>query len=425
MEPMDAYGYIDDELGAVLAAQAAAEGYRTLRVLKESELETTELVAPPEVGPSSADEAGLYVRKRIRLQDGAGPAYEVLFAAQRAGAPLPHTPRIEACARLGDELTVVMEHVSGQTLGEYVAAHGAGPDRARELMPLLCEAVSELHERLDPPLIHRDLKPSNIIISDGGGGRPSGMPAIIDFGIARTWRDGAEADTVHLGTRGYAAPEQFGFGQTDVRSDVYALGMLLYFCCTGEQPKAGLDAPALAAAGVPAELATVILRATAFDPAARYQSAAGLKAAFEGAVAPQVDAGIQAFDAGQGLAAASASGPLQRLSNGVGRVWNAIVGIIWSFFMVILAMCVGDSLVGNTEYPLWYAICLYGGFGGTGFSAAAWFLLDKRRLRERYFKAWGFSRKHEWLAFAILAAVSALFFLVLLFAEVLRDALLL
>ena len=78
----------------------------------------------------------------------------------------------------------------------------------------MCEAVRELHECFNPPLIHRDLKPANIVLSNG-------RVFLIDFGIARVYRSGSVSDTSHLGTRAYAPPEQYGFGQTDTRSDVY------------------------------------------------------------------------------------------------------------------------------------------------------------------------------------------------------------
>lgn len=86
-------------------------------------------------------------------------------------------------------------------------------------------------------MIHRDLKPSNIIVTGANYTPDDGLTfsslVIIDLGIARVWRDGADADTVKFGTRPYAPPEQYGFGQTSVRSDVYALGALLFFCLTG------------------------------------------------------------------------------------------------------------------------------------------------------------------------------------------------
>ncbi|KAB1641499.1 DUF5067 domain-containing protein [Adlercreutzia muris] len=129
-----------------------------------------------------------------------------------------------------------------------------------------------------PPLIHRDLKPSNIVVSDGG-------LTIIDFGIARAFREGAGADTTHFGTRSYAPPEQFGYGQTDVRSDVYALGMLLYYLVTERDPDARVATGGFAEPDVPPMLRPVLQRACAFDPAARFSSVWALKAAFLAAMA--------------------------------------------------------------------------------------------------------------------------------------------
>ncbi|MCI8305537.1 MAG: DUF5067 domain-containing protein [Enterorhabdus sp.] len=129
-----------------------------------------------------------------------------------------------------------------------------------------------------PPLIHRDLKPSNIVVSDGG-------LTIIDFGIARAFREGAGADTTHFGTRSYAPPEQFGYGQTDVRSGVYALGMLLYYLVTERDPDARVATGGFAEPDVPPMLRPVLQRACAFDPAARFSSVRALKAAFLAAMA--------------------------------------------------------------------------------------------------------------------------------------------
>ena len=76
-----------------------------------------------------------------------------------------------------------------------------------------------------PPRV-RDLLRVRALLRARGVPRALCCPVLIDFGIARVWREGEEADTTHFGTRSYAPPEQYGFGQTDVRSDVYALGML-------------------------------------------------------------------------------------------------------------------------------------------------------------------------------------------------------
>lgn len=254
MEAMDTQTptYSDDELTAALVEHLASldrdDSYRVERVLKRSSVETTELVYFEGTGGGSL---GPFVRKRIDASAQIGGAYERLFAAQRAGRRFEHLPRIVDCRRVGDELNVVMEYIEGETLGALVDRLGATPDYARELYPALCDAVGELHAgfamagETSAPEIHRDLKPSNIIVTGANYTPNDGLTfsslVIIDLGIARVWRDGADADTVKFGTRPYAPPEQYGFGQTSVRSDVYALGALLFFCLTGVDPKPGLD----------------------------------------------------------------------------------------------------------------------------------------------------------------------------------------
>lgn len=250
MEAMDTQSptYSDDELTAALAEHLASldrdDSYRVERVLKRSSVEATELVYFEGTGGGSL---GPFVRKRIDASAQIGGAYERLFAAQRAGRRFEHLPRIVDCRRVGDELNVVMEYIEGETLGALVDRLGATPDYARELYPALCDAVGELHAgfaiagETSAPVIHRDLKPSNIIVTGANYTPDDGLTfsslVIIDLGIARVWRDGADADTVKFGTRPYAPPEQYGFGQTSVRSDVYALGALLFFCLTGVDPK--------------------------------------------------------------------------------------------------------------------------------------------------------------------------------------------
>ncbi len=113
----------------------------------------------------------------------------------------------------------VLEYIPGNTLEKVIKTRGKLREKeavriAKELLQIL-----EYLHGLENPVIYRDLKPSNIII------KPDGHVALIDFGAARVYRRGDEADTMNLGTFGYAAPEQFGsLGQTDPRTDIYCLG---------------------------------------------------------------------------------------------------------------------------------------------------------------------------------------------------------
>ena len=103
-------------------------------------------------------------------------------------------------------------------------------DVARDLAIALAKAMKALHTS-DPVIIHRDIKPKNIIVRDDGS------VALIDLGISRVYKKEANSDTIFRGTEGFAPPEQYGFMQTDIRSDIYSFGVVLSWLLTGkEQP---------------------------------------------------------------------------------------------------------------------------------------------------------------------------------------------
>lgn len=275
-----------DELGAYLAAVAREDCYRVVRPLGAA----ARMGADPSVtgqagtitelvqfeGANGAT-LGPFVRKRIDLALGVGTAYQELYEAQCSGARFAHAPRIVECYKTGRELVVVSEFIPGKTLDAFVSEAGPSIELSLGVVPAVCAAVAELHKAFDPPVVHRDLKPANIIVSEG----PSGLSAtLIDFGIARRYREGAAADTVRFGTRSYAPPEQYGFGQTSVRSDIYALGMIALFCITGEEAHGQPSAESLAHAGVTGPYADAILQATSFDPERRFASAEAFCTAF-------------------------------------------------------------------------------------------------------------------------------------------------
>jgi serine/threonine protein kinase len=126
---------------------------------------------------------------------------------------------------------LVMEFVQGETLA--LAWRRAGQRFAEAQVVAwaeeLCAVLGYLHGQ-QPPVIFRDLKPDNIIV------QPNGRLKLIDFGIARHFTPGKTSDTTKFGTPGYAAPEQYGQGQTDARSDIYALGVVMHQLLTGYDP---------------------------------------------------------------------------------------------------------------------------------------------------------------------------------------------
>lgn len=144
----------------------------------------------------------------------------------------PALPRIVDIIDTGETICVVMDFVEGESLDKILNEYGAQPEEmVIEWAKQVCDALSYLH-RQKPPIIYRDMKPANIML------KPEGNIKIIDFGIAREYKELSLADTTVLGTRGYAPPEQYN-GQTDPRSDIFALGMTMHHLLTGVDPRAG------------------------------------------------------------------------------------------------------------------------------------------------------------------------------------------
>ena len=154
------------------------------------------------------------------------------------------------------------EYIPGRTL-DRVAAEGMSEAQVREIGLGLCAVLRRLHSQ-DPPVIHRDIKPQNVVLAD------TGEVFLIDFGISRRYDSAAGEDTVFAGTRGFAAPEQYGFAQTDCRSDIFSLGVLLCWLMTGQTQLGEASAGGLE---------RCIRRCTAFDPKDRYQSVDAVAAA--------------------------------------------------------------------------------------------------------------------------------------------------
>ena len=164
-----------------------------------------------------------------------------------------------------------MDYIEGEPLSKIIKEHGPQP---QEIVVAwgkqLCEVLYYLHTR-KPAIIYRDMKPSNIML------RPDGNIKLIDFGIAREYKEDNTEDTDSLGTKGYAAPEQFGGnGQTDARTDIYCLGVTLYHLVTGRNPcKEPYEVRPIREvnAALSGGLEQIILKCTRKNPNERYQTA--------------------------------------------------------------------------------------------------------------------------------------------------------
>jgi len=188
----------------------------------------------------------------------------------------PHLPSIIDVIDTEDSFLIVMDYIEGQSLQSVLKKGGAQPeDLVVEWAKQLADVLGYLHSR-EPAIIYRDMKPANVML------KPDGNVTLIDFGTAREFKDRAMVeDTTCLGTRGYAAPEQFGGrGQTDPRTDIYCLGATLYHLITGHSPAEppyeikplSYWDPRFAGSG----LEQIVNKCCQQDPAARYQSCAEL-----------------------------------------------------------------------------------------------------------------------------------------------------
>lgn len=171
-----------------------------------------------------------------------------------------------------DYIYVVMDYVEGDSLDKVLKEYGAVPqERVIDWAKQICDAFIYLHSQ-KPPIIYRDMKPGNVML------KPEGNIKIIDFGIAREFKEQNLADTTILGTRGYAPPEQYG-GKTDPRSDIYALGMTLHHLLTGIDPRPADYVYAPIRQWNPelsAGLERVIEKCVSPDPKDRYQNCSEL-----------------------------------------------------------------------------------------------------------------------------------------------------
>ena len=144
----------------------------------------------------------------------------------------PNLPRIyDAFSEYGRSY-LVMDYIDGKTLLQLLKNAGKRPLPVAQVLDYatqLCDVLAYLHAQ-NPPIIFRDLKPTNVMVTENG------HVVLIDFGIARFFKEGQAQDTVYLGSPGYAPPEQHGVSQTNPRSDLYALGATLHCCLTGRDP---------------------------------------------------------------------------------------------------------------------------------------------------------------------------------------------
>ena len=212
--------------------------YAVIRVLKESPRGSVRLIRHKALG----------TRLILRRFQGSGEVYRQLM-----GYVCGNLPQIYETAEQDGEVLVLEEFIEGDTLGFLLEEALFSPRETREVVLQLCRALWVLHSMA---AVHRDIKPENVILRGSDA-------VLIDFDAARLHKPQAEADTQILGTTGFAAPEQYGLGQSDTRTDIYSLGVLMNVMLTGQHPSKKL---------AEGRLGRIIQRCTQINPAKRYKN---------------------------------------------------------------------------------------------------------------------------------------------------------
>lgn len=192
----------------------------------------------------------IVVKKRVPLQ--MQGIYERIKRIEH-----PNVAKVYEVCACADCCIIIEEYISGETLEAMIEKYEILPiDTVKRYYTQVLRGILEIHKQ---QIVHRDLTPANIIISTDN------VAKIIDFGIARNPKQNQGKDTVVLGTVGYASPEQFGFRQTDERTDIYALGILLNKMLTGHFPNEQLTGKH--------KFKAIVEKCTQFEPEKRYLSA--------------------------------------------------------------------------------------------------------------------------------------------------------
>ena len=214
------------------------EKYQLVRVLKESPRGSVRLIRHKTTGQKFI----------LRHFTGNSEVYRALL-----DYTCPNLPTIYEVAEQDGENLVLEEFIQGDTLGFLLKGALFSPEETRKIVTQVCRALWVLHSM---GAVHRDVKPENIILRGNEA-------VLIDFDAARLHKPEHDNDTQILGTTGYAAPEQYGLSQSDIRTDIYSLGILINVMLTGEHPSRKL------AGG---RMGHIVDRCTHVNPQRRYKN---------------------------------------------------------------------------------------------------------------------------------------------------------
>ena len=195
--------------------EALNHEYDTLKELKASERGRVSVIRHRQSG----------TRYVFRQFEGNSEVYKKLLTIS-----CPNLPQIYEVGEQNGKIVILEEYIQGDTLDYLLAGDVLTVKESRSITMQLCSALWVLHSM---GAVHRDIKPENVILRGDEA-------VLIDFDASRIFKNESENDTRILGTTGYAAPEQYGISQSDERTDIYALGVLLNIMLTGKHPSKDL-----------------------------------------------------------------------------------------------------------------------------------------------------------------------------------------
>lgn len=192
--------------------QCLKEEYKLVRVLKQTTDSSTLVMKHKKSG----------TKLLVKHIHGDGEVYRYLLDIRQK-----NLPQVYEVVHEKEGCLILEEYIDGITIGDILQGGLYHRRGVKKVLTQLCDAVGFLH---DSGIVHRDIKPENVMIDN------MGCVKLIDFDTARFYKKTSQKDTDSLGTIGYAAPEQFGITQTDRRTDIFAIGVLINVMLTGEHP---------------------------------------------------------------------------------------------------------------------------------------------------------------------------------------------
>lgn len=239
------------------------EHWTVYECLKESEDSSTFLVKETATGI-------LCVLKWGRNRQTEFLRNEMEIMKKMADRKLSGIPKAYRIFEENGKVYLVREYIEGMSLAQMVLQKG-GISEAEicRISRKICQ-IAEQFQNPDEPMIHRDIKPENIVVT------PGGEVVFIDFGTMRSYKKDGSRDTFVVGTRGTAAPEQYGYTQTDQRTDVYAIGQTMLYMVSESY-----EVNQLSECAVSRRMKKIIEKACSFEPDKRYGDAAQLRRAVE------------------------------------------------------------------------------------------------------------------------------------------------